>query len=338
MKNYLLALAAIISVTINAQNVKLRDTRQEELSKRATEMGQISDSTRIFLRGSLNHWGLSDEFTRVADGVYVIEDYIIFNGRDGWKIASEDWHTVDIGGFAAEFTTTQPNKVKIGGDNIFIEGIRGLQSIRLSKITLDLNQMTLTLERAKRKYPHISLNYPNDTEFMTNDFEVVPSFNPDVAEGVLKIIGSQREQQLNLRDGEPITIGANEPAETTITLITIAKATDGEVRTDTTTFRKSEPTGVYVYFNNVAGWAQPYCYLWSLRGDMNFPWPGEAMVWDADVVINGQKGWWKTQVSKRYSDFGEVIFNNDDNLQTSDDLSMDGVSMYYDGRTWGRVE
>ncbi len=338
MKTILLTIIAAISITTYSQNVNLKDTRQEELAKRATEIGQINDSTKVFLRGTLNSWGITNEMKRIGDGIYEIDNFVIYNGRDGWKIASEDWHTVDIGGFGEDFVVGTPNKVKIGGDNIFISGISGSQSIRLSKITLDLNNMTLTMQRSEHKYPRISIDYPDDTEFMTNEFVVTPSFNPDVAEGSVKVISNSGQRIVSVRDGEPITIGTNEPTETNITLITIAKANDGTVETDTTTFVKSAPTNIYVYFNNVANWQQPYCYLWSLRGDMNFPWPGEPMTWDADVVINGKRGWWKTQVSKRYSDYGEVIFNNDDTLQTSDDLSMDGSSMYYDGQTWGKVD
>lgn len=338
MKKILFLATLICSLVANAQDVKLKDTRQEELSKRATQLGNIDENTKIYLRGSLNRWEIVDEFVRIADGVYIIENYVIFNGRDGFKIASSDWHTVDLGGLGTNFKTGEPNSLKIGGDNIFIDGISGGQSIRLSRIVLDLNQLTLTLEKSVSKYPRISLNYPNDTEFMTNDITIVPTFNPDVVKGMIKIVGKVGQQVIEVKSNEPLRIGANEPFETTITLVLIAIADDGVVRTDTVCLQKSEPTNVYVYFNNVAGWDVPYCYLWSLSGDRNYPWPGEPMQWDANVEINGQKGWWKTQVSKRYSDFGEVIFNNNETLQTDDDLSMEGTSMYYDGKNWKKVD
>ena len=104
MKTILLTIIAAISITTYSQNVNLKDTRQEELAKRATEMGQINDSTKVFLRGTLNSWGITNEMKRIGDGIYEIDNFVIYNGRDGWKIASEDWHTVDIGGFGGLFS------------------------------------------------------------------------------------------------------------------------------------------------------------------------------------------------------------------------------------------
>jgi len=332
----ILALSATF-IAVQSQNTNIKDTRQEELLKRATTLGQIDETTKIYLRGSVNKWGLTDPFTRVSEGVYVLENFILINGRDGWKIASEDWHTVDIGGFGTEFTIDGINKVKVGGDNIFISGIQDQQAIKMNKIVLDLNKMIITFEKSKRKYPHISLNYPTDTEFMTDEFTIVPSFNADVADGMMKIIGKNINQTLTIKDRQPIKIGQGESFETTIMVVTLAIASDGIVRSDTTIFYKTTPTQIYVYFNNAVGWEKPYCYLWTLGGDRNCLWPGEQMQFDSEVVIDGQKGWWKLQVTKRYADFGEVIFNNNATLQTNDDLSMEGTSMYYDGQNWKKV-
>ncbi len=335
---FLFVIIFVKSVVAQSQDLNLKDTRAEEISKRATHLGHIDEHTKIYLRGSINEWGVTDAFTRISDGIYVIENYILFNGRDGLKIATEDWQTVDLGGFGTNFKINQPNKMKVGGENIFIDGIIGQQAVRLQKITLDLNQMTILFEKSDKKYPHISLNYPTDTEFMSDEFIIVPHFNLDVAEGVIKILGKNNIKTVVVKNNDEVKIGSDEPFDTELKVVTLAMASDGVVMTDTTTFLKSTPTSVYVYFNNVAKWDKPYCYLWNLRGDRNLPWPGEPMQWDDNIVINGQKGWWKIQVSNRYAEYGEVIFNNNASLQTNDDLSMEGVSMYFDGKNWKKLE
>ena len=338
MRNIFLLLATVlVSLVAKSQDLNLKDTRAEEVAKRATHLGQIDENTRIYLRGSVNRWGLSDAFMRVSEGVYVIENYTLYNGRDGLKIASEDWKTVDLGGEGISFKVDEPNPLKIGGENIFVDGIEDQQVIKLRKITLDLNKMTLMLEKSTKKYPHISLNYPTDTEFMTDEFLIQPSFNADVAEGLIKILGKNSEKTIVVKNNENVRIGKDEPYNSELTVITLAVASDGIVMSDTTIFVKSAPTGIYVYFNNAAQWKTPYCYLWNMRGDRNLPWPGEAMQWDDNVVVGGKKGWWKTQVSSRYAEFGEVIFNNNATLQTDDDLSMEGESMYYDGKNWKKI-
>ena len=51
----------------------------------------------IFLRGTFNDWGLTDQMIYGGDGIYEV---VISLDAGEWefKIASEDWNTVDLGG------------------------------------------------------------------------------------------------------------------------------------------------------------------------------------------------------------------------------------------------
>lgn len=338
MKNLITTIAiAAISICTSAQDIKIKDINKEREGNKVTELGAIDENTIIYLRGSFNNWDTSIPFKRISDGIYCIEDITLFNGRDGMKIGSEDWKTVDVGGIEKELPLGTDNKLKVGGENIFISGISGQQTIRLSKITLDINKMTIKAEKASKMYPHISLDVLDDTEFMTDEMLVNVSFNLDTESGSIKVIGKNTQRDILVKNNVSIKLGKQEPTNSTIEVICTANASDGTTATDTIRYVKSEATGIYVYFNNPSNWENTYCYLWSLRGDQNYPWPGEKMEWDGEIEINGQKGWWKTQVSKRYSDFGEVIFNNNDGLQTAEDLSMDGEAMVYDGIEWKKL-
>ncbi len=52
------------------------------------------------------------------------------------------------------------------------------------------------------------------------------------------------------------------------------------------------PSNVTVYFKNTQGWSSVNCYAYT-DGSKNGEWPGAAMTYDADITVNGSKGWWK---------------------------------------------
>lgn len=339
-KRVILLLSFIMTLSLSySQDLKLKDTARKEVDEeRLTKLGEITETTQIYLRGTFNQWLTTNSFNRVSDGVYEMNGVTLYNGRHGIKVGSEDWKVVDLGGNGQPIVPDEDYPISVGGENIFISGIEGQANIYIGRIVVDLNRMIMRMERDTRRHPHLVLNYPDDTEFMTDKMMVHVSFNPDAVKGSIKIEGKEHVRIINVEHGDSLAIGQDEPYNTTISIVSIAVAEDGTMISDTVRYVKSEPTGVYVYFNNPAGWEKPYCYLWSLRGDQNYAWPGEAMEWDAEKVINGQKGWWKTMVSNRYADYGEVIFNNNATLQTDIDLSMEGTSMYFDGKDWQSCE
>lgn len=339
MNRFFIAIAIFFLSVIytNAQDLKIKNVQREREETKATKLGYIDDNTVIYLRGTFNEWGIETPFTRIANGVYRIENITLFNGRDGMKIASDDWKIVDIGGVNSTMIIDGTTSLVVGGDNLFIDGLGAQQTVQFSSLILDLNSMTLVTEKSKDMHPHISLDTPDDTEFMTDEMPVRVSFNLDTDNGEVIVVGKNHKRDILVRNNVVVNVGKDEPVNTTIDVICIARSNDGTVNTDTVHYVKSEPTGIYVYFNNPEGWKDCYCYLWSLRGDHNYPWPGEKMEWDGETIINGKRGWWKTHVSNRYSDYGEVIFNNNDMLQTAEDLSMEGESMVYDGIEWKKL-
>ncbi|WP_367989020.1 pullulanase-type alpha-1,6-glucosidase [Vibrio sp. NTOU-M3] len=59
-------------------------------------------STKLYLRGSMNGWSVSDELQYQGDGIYIFEGYLM-PGVYEFKLASEDWATVNLG--FGSFTT-----------------------------------------------------------------------------------------------------------------------------------------------------------------------------------------------------------------------------------------
>lgn len=55
------------------------------------------DGVALYLRGSMNDWGLRDQLRAVAPGVYTTT-VKLDKGDYQFKVASEDWKTVDLGG------------------------------------------------------------------------------------------------------------------------------------------------------------------------------------------------------------------------------------------------
>jgi hypothetical protein len=55
------------------------------------------DGVALYLRGSMNEWGLRDQLRVVAPGVYSAT-VNLDKGDYQFKVASEDWKTVDLGG------------------------------------------------------------------------------------------------------------------------------------------------------------------------------------------------------------------------------------------------
>jgi hypothetical protein len=58
-------------------------------------------ATPVYLRGSLNGWGIDDELAYQGAGVYSIE-VTLDAGNIEFKVASEDWATVNVGGTSGE--------------------------------------------------------------------------------------------------------------------------------------------------------------------------------------------------------------------------------------------
>lgn len=97
-----------------------------------------SDYT-VYLRGNLNGWGLSDPMTYNADGTFTIED---FNLHGEFKLATEDWHTVDLGSNGEVVVPNTPYALKDKGSNMTL---KDNATISNAKIVLDLSTKTMTV-------------------------------------------------------------------------------------------------------------------------------------------------------------------------------------------------
>ena len=95
------------------------------------------------------------------------------------------------------------------------------------------------------------------------------------------------------------------------------------------------PSNVTVYFKNTQGWSSVNCYAY-IDGSNNGEWPGAAMTYDADITVNGSKGWWKYTLPTGLEN-ASVIFNGDGNQYPGameSGLAVGGSSMACDGTDW----
>jgi pullulanase len=87
----------------------------------AALVGKIK-ATPLFIRGSLNDWGSTLPLKPLAPLRYAGTSGLLPAGRIEFKIASEDWATVDLGG-ASEVAVTagQAAALSMGGGNLVFE-------------------------------------------------------------------------------------------------------------------------------------------------------------------------------------------------------------------------
>ncbi|MFT5674262.1 MAG: pullulanase, partial [Paraglaciecola sp.] len=72
--------------------------------------------TPVYLRGAMNEWGITDQMTYDGDGIYFVEVALVA-GDYAFKVASEDWATVDYG-LGADVTVGSYFNAVVAGDNI----------------------------------------------------------------------------------------------------------------------------------------------------------------------------------------------------------------------------
>jgi CubicO group peptidase (beta-lactamase class C family) len=78
--------------------------RQIRAERRAPAPVKL-DGVALYLRGSMNEWGLRDPLRQVAPGVYAAT-VTLDKGDYQFKLASEDWKTVDLGGTDSKALTS----------------------------------------------------------------------------------------------------------------------------------------------------------------------------------------------------------------------------------------
>lgn len=84
---------------------------------------QMFDATQVYLRGSLNGWSTDNEMVYLGNSVYAV-DIALDPGSYEFKVASEDWSTVDFGATGGEEATAVGSEGKVlvrSGANMTIE-------------------------------------------------------------------------------------------------------------------------------------------------------------------------------------------------------------------------
>ena len=76
-----------------------------------------ADGVTLYLRGSMNDWGLRDKLQLLSPGVYTAT-VKLDKGDYEFKLASEDWQTVDLGGTGKPVAAGMPATLALRGDNL----------------------------------------------------------------------------------------------------------------------------------------------------------------------------------------------------------------------------
>ena len=97
-----------------------------------------SDYT-VYLRGNLNGWGLSNPMGYNPDGTFTIEE---INLQGEFKLATEDWNTIDLGSNGEVVVPNAPYALKDKGSNMTL---KDNATISNAKIVLDMSTKTMTV-------------------------------------------------------------------------------------------------------------------------------------------------------------------------------------------------
>ncbi len=84
---------------------------------------QFFGATPVYLRGGMNGWGTDNELAYQGGGVYSVE--ITISGANEFKVASEDWATVNLGNpddaVSNAVTVGEPKVISTSNNNLFID-------------------------------------------------------------------------------------------------------------------------------------------------------------------------------------------------------------------------
>lgn len=113
------ATLTIPAYTIAVFVIEQGDAQGDGISAKPATFLSPFGSTEIFLRGDMNGWDASDMFSYNDKGVYSISR-ALDAGSYNWKVASEDWSTVDLGWGSFDFAPDSIPGTDQGG-NIGLE-------------------------------------------------------------------------------------------------------------------------------------------------------------------------------------------------------------------------
>jgi hypothetical protein len=102
----------------------------------------------IYVRGRMNDWGTKDTMRETSTGVYEVT-LELEAGITQFKIASEDWRTVDLGaaGFDQSITYGNAKSLSLSGQNITL----AVQQAGRYRFTLNTQKLNLTVSTSSER-------------------------------------------------------------------------------------------------------------------------------------------------------------------------------------------
>lgn len=102
----------------------------------------ITEFPNVYVRGTFNNWETSCKMDHVGNGIYKIQNVESKGINTIYKIASEDWKTVDLGATEDNMSAEPEQNFNLieKGKNINATNLAGLQNVNL---VLDLNNKQL---------------------------------------------------------------------------------------------------------------------------------------------------------------------------------------------------
>ena len=136
----------LIDIESEESYVFLFDVSTLEEPKLRVFKEQFFGATPVFIRGGMNGWGTDDELVYQGAGVYSV-DIELSGGANEFKVASDDWATVNLGKPAEAASNAVevgvPKSIATSNDNLLIEAPAGLYEFKIEGP--DANNPTITV-------------------------------------------------------------------------------------------------------------------------------------------------------------------------------------------------
>lgn len=136
----------------------------------------------IYFRGNTNGWGLTQPLTHKEDGTFSLNNIDI---TDIFKLATDDWKTIDLGSNGSPVELNKPYLLKDTGGNISVKDNAPLYNVNL---TLNLNTKTLLISGSQGVD---DITFDNNHSWQINALHIIADKHVDVytATGVLVASG-----------------------------------------------------------------------------------------------------------------------------------------------------
>ncbi len=115
--------AKTMAVFVKAQGAEQGEGLSAYATAGAPDVVPYGDTT-VFLRGDMNGWGAIDAFEYKGNGIYQVAIALTADTDYNFKVASEDWSSVDFGSDTATVTENEDKTLSRGAGNLlFTSGL-----------------------------------------------------------------------------------------------------------------------------------------------------------------------------------------------------------------------